>query len=83
MLTIQEFQIQTEHSRLAEMGVKSLMTAKLAIDILEIDSIWENEHEDTGEKGTTICLKSGTEYVVLDKYEVVLAIWKKYVEHKS
>ena len=65
------------------MGVQSLMTAKLAINMLEIDSIWENEHDETGEKGTSICLKSGTEYVVLDKYDTVLSIWKRYVEHQA
>lgn len=76
-MLIQEFEIYTENEKMSQLGVNNTSSAPLSIDMSGIESIWMNVHDDTGEEGTTITLFSGDNFTVKERYDVVLAMWKK------
>lgn len=75
---IHEFSIYTENARLKEMGVDEKRIAKLAIDLNEINAIWENASDENDDIETTICLKDGCDYTVKQGYNEVFSIWSNF-----
>lgn len=75
-----EFSIYTYNGKLEELGIdQEQVIQPAAINMWEVSSIWRNLHDETGDEGCTVAMKSGESYTVLTPYQTVLRLWHEVI----
>lgn len=79
-MRIIEFMIAVTEKQLQDLGLQSRSYERvpIALDLDQIEAMYPNSDQETGEETTLVCMSSGTDYNVFASYQKVLTAWKTY-----
>lgn len=75
MACIKILQIEGQDARMAELGIEQTQRLRLAIDLEQVESMWESVHEGM----SVINMRSGDEYQVVVDFDYILGEWTKAI----